>query len=826
MRPRLKIALPLAGAMTLVACLPASALAAPPERPPHARPDQAERTTPPAHAGPPPHSNGRVDAPGHERARKRGRPHQGKDNQVSQDYTWSNVEIAGGGFVPGIIYNQSEPGLVYARTDIGGAYRLDRTTDRWIPLNDDLGWDEWNRLGVLSLATDPVEPNRVYLATGMYTNEWDPHNGAILRSDDYGETWESTALPFKVGGNMPGRGIGERLQIDPQDNSVLYYGAEEGEGLWRSTDYGATWSEVQSFPNVGDFVPEPDSDNSYLRSNLGVLWTAFAADSSASGPTQTLFTAVADTDNILYRSDDAGATWQPVDGAPAGFLPHQGLIDPEHNVLYLATSDTAGPYDGADGEVWRYSITHGTWTEITPQDRPTGTDFGFAGLALDRTNPGTVMVTSQIHWWPDNLIFRSTDRGGTWDPLWDYSTDPQTGEQTINSRYTQSIEGVPWLTFGSEPTDPGPGVQPSPRVGWMMESLQINPFNPDEAMYGTGATIFRTENLLDWDNGERIHLESAAFGIEETAIQDLVAPAGDVELVSAMLDLGGFVHDDVSIVPQSFSGPYFGGGTSVDAAGLDQSVLVRAGTDGSGQQLAAVSRDQGDTWQSGATIAGAHGPGTVTVNADGDVVVWAPDGATPVRSEDDGATWQAVNSLPAGSRVESDRADGSLLYAYGDGEFYYSTDGGETFTAATRNGIPAASQLPSSGNIRFGAVPGAAGELWFAGGESGEDTTYGLWHSTDHGQTWAPAPGFDEADAVGYGKAAPGSSEPTIFVVGEHDGVRGVFRSTNGGSSWNRINDDQNQWGWIGAAIEGDPDVFGRVYVGTNGRGIIMGDSE
>jgi xyloglucan-specific exo-beta-1,4-glucanase len=60
-----------------------------------------------------------------------------------------------------------------------------------------------------ALATDPVDTNRLYLAVGMYTNEWDTSNGAILRSTDKGETWTETALPFKVGGNMPGRGMGE-----------------------------------------------------------------------------------------------------------------------------------------------------------------------------------------------------------------------------------------------------------------------------------------------------------------------------------------------------------------------------------------------------------------------------------------------------------------------------------------------------------------------------------------------------------------------------------------------------------------------------------------
>lgn len=50
----------------------------------------------------------------------------------AQSYTWRNVQIYGGGFVDGIVFNQSEPNLVYTRTDIGGAYRLDNTTGRWV----------------------------------------------------------------------------------------------------------------------------------------------------------------------------------------------------------------------------------------------------------------------------------------------------------------------------------------------------------------------------------------------------------------------------------------------------------------------------------------------------------------------------------------------------------------------------------------------------------------------------------------------------------------------------------------------------------------------
>ena len=732
-------------------------------------------------------------------------------------YEWSNAAIVGGGYVPGIIYSPAEEGLVYARTDIGGAYRLDRSTDRWIPLLDHIGWDDWNHLGVLSLASDPVDPARVYVAVGMYTNDWDPNNGAILRSDDYGQTWAQTDLPFKVGGNMPGRGIGERLAVDPSDNNVIYFGAEQGNGLWRSTDAGVTFDRVTSFPNAGDFVPDAGSGNSYLEQGLGVLWTVFDDAATPAGePTTTIFTAVADTDDILYRSDDAGRTWQPVTGAPAGFLPQHGVIDAAGRFLYLTTTDTSGPYDGADGEVWRYGLDDGTWTDITPTYRPTGGDFGFSGLTVDRNDPDTIMVVSQIQWWPDVLIYRSTDRGQSWTPIWDYQYEAD-GSTTFAARYTQSIDAQPWLSFGKDVAAPQPWSEPTPKLGWMVSALEINPFDSDELLYGTGATIYRSEDLTEWDrDGGVIHIAPAADGIEETAILDLVAPAGDVDLVSAMYDLGGFVHDDVAEVTDTFRGPYFGGATSVDGAGLDPDVIIRAGVDASGAIVAAVSADSGKTWIASPAADGATASGTATALADGTGFVWAPEGAHARFSTDSGSSWHEVSGLPVGARVESDRVDADVAYGFAGGVFYRSDDGGATF-AAVNDGA-----LPRTGQVRFAAMPGHSGQVWLAGGE--DDSAYGMWRSEDGGSTWTAVAGFDEADTIGFGKAAPGATAAAVYTAAERDGVRGVYRSTDAGATWVRINDDEHQFGAIGADIEGDPDVFGRVYIASNGRGIIIGD--
>lgn len=104
-------------------------------------------------------------------------------------YSWRNVQIVGGGFVDGIVFSPTEPGLAYARTDIGGAYRWDPAARRWVPLMDSTGFDDWNELGVESIATDPVDPARVWVAAGEYTQPWAvPLDGEILRSDDQGSS--------------------------------------------------------------------------------------------------------------------------------------------------------------------------------------------------------------------------------------------------------------------------------------------------------------------------------------------------------------------------------------------------------------------------------------------------------------------------------------------------------------------------------------------------------------------------------------------------------------------------------------------------------------
>ena len=75
-----------------------------------------------------------------------------------------------------------------------------------------------------------------------------------------------------------------------------------------------------------------------------------------------------------------------------------------------------------------------------------------------------------------------------------------------------------------------------------------------------------------------------------------------------------------------------------------------------------------------------------------------------------------------------------------------------------------------------------------------------------------------------FGRTAPGRTNPAIYVFGTIGGFLGVYRSDDGGSTWAKLNDTAHQWGGLLQTFAADPNVFGRVYIGINGRGIIMGN--
>eukprot|EP00727_Mastigamoeba_balamuthi_P001301 m51a1_g11168 putative xyloglucanase (854) ;mRNA; f:300524-303317 len=772
---------------------------------------------------------------------------------ASQQYKFKPVYTGGGGgFIVDVVFHPKQKDLIYAKTDMGGAYRWEPTTSKWTQLFNFLTADEWNWSGMESLALDPQDPNLLYVAGGTYTNSWagsySDGNGCIWISKDKGASFSRVIMPFKMGGNMPGRGMGERLAVDPNLGSILYFGARDGKGLWKSTDSGKTWTNVANFPDMGPFCGKSSDSTGYLSSTVGIPWVVFDPASGTKGSaTKTIYVGVANNNAnkpSIYRSTDAGATWAAVPGQPTcsgtwggtvtctdgrswtagsenaysggglGYLPHSAKFD-SNGTLYVTYSDWEGPYNGGHGAVFKFD---GSWHDITPCTKDNSyctlgsLYYGFGGLGVDAQKPGTVVVAGVNAWWPQGVMFRTTNAGASWTPAWQYTSYP-----TVSQVFAMNITNAPWLNFGKTESPPVPAVN----IGHMMEGLNIDPFDSDRMMYGTGATLYCAYNLQKWDSGSGVVIKSEARGIEEASVLGLVSPpaTGLARLYSVMGDIGGFRHDDLNKAPNAmYTVPYAGTMNAIDFAESNPRFLVRVGTGDPSASPAtygsAFTYDGGNTWfQGNKDPVSGQGAGTVAAAADASRVLWAGTAAAPAWSSDNGNSWTVSTGLPTGAAVASDRVNAKKFYGIGSGKFYVSTDAAATFTASSASGFPS-----SGATVR--AVFGTEGDVWVAGGSDS-----GLWHTTDSGATFTKLTTLVGAAQVGFGKAAEGKSYPAVFVAGRlaSGGATGIFRSDDAGASWVQISDAQHNYATV-QTLTGDPTIYGRVYFGTNGLGAVYGD--
>jgi photosystem II stability/assembly factor-like uncharacterized protein len=712
--------------------------------------------------------------------------------RIAPDYVWRSVTVGGGGFAPDIIFSRAERGLAYLRTDMGGVYRWSAKRQTWTALEDDIAQPSY--FGIESVAADPVNANVVYVAAGMYARE----PAAILRSEDRGDTWQIFPTHFHMGGNEPGRGVGERLAIDPSDRSVLYFGSRY-DGLQRSTDRGETWSQVTSFPVRGmGWRAAP-------RDETGISLVVIDPSSGARGQRSLrIFVGVTDAGSRhLYRSDDAGVSWKAVSGQPdARLLPVHAELDTQ-GVLYITYSNRVGPNGVTDGAVFRYDTRSGQWTDITPQR-----GSGYMGLGVDLERPGALVVATLNQWHPGDILWRTTDGGRSW--------------RNVRALSRRDVSATPFLLWGSPQAD----------FGWWMAGVAIDPFDSGHVAYTTGATVYATRELLDADRGKSIVWKPWVQGVEQTAVITLVSPPKGPHVLSGFGDISGFAHEDLSRSPrEQFTHPVFANTDEIDYAGLEPNVLVRSGTPartpspgaGPGAPTLAYSLDYGRSWQplrpSGSTS--AITTSAITASADGRSFVVSA--TVPEVTLDRGRSWTPARGLPAGAHPIADKVAPETFYAldFKRSALYVSSDGGKTFRPRVSRGLPASleADAPSSPEQQWPliATPGKRGDLWLV-------APVGLFHSNDAGRSFERLRGGILVAALGFGKAAPGHRYPALYALGVKGSTHAIWRSDDSGASWLRINDAQHEYGRRFRCIAGDPRVFGRVYVGTDGRGIVYGE--
>lgn len=680
----------------------------------------------------------------------------------AQTYTWGNVAFGGGGFVTGTVGHKTS-GDIYCRTDVGGAYRWDAVNSKWIPLLDWNSDNETTYQGAEALALDPQNANNVYILAG--TSYFNGGKTAILKSTDKGNTFTEVNVTsqFTAHGNGMGRSNGERLAVDPNNSNILFCGTRS-KGLWKSTNGGSTWTLAWNG------VTTTANEN-------GICFVLFDPSSVSGGVTQTIYIGVSRTgDNNIYKSTDGGSTFTPIQPDNA-FMPHRAALSADNSTLYLVMADKEGPWNPGSGRVYKLATATGTWTNITPN----GNNLPYGGVSVDPTNKNRVIVSTinvygNFHFgaWGEN-IFLSTDGGSTW-------TSKLTEASTIDKI------GISWLN-GS--------------IHWG-GSIEFDPFNPAKVRVISGNGLFTCDNI----NASTTAWKFDVKGIEEVVPLDIVSiPGGPLGMVIG--DYDGAVYSDIYSYPPSIHTPNMGTTTGIAYAANNSSKMVRVGNN------MYYSTNQGTSWTQTASMNGSKGK--VALSADGNTILHCPEGSsTTYYSTNNGGSWASVGGTNvSGATPVADFVNTNKFYIYNSnsGQLLVSTDKGVSFAASASNPGQWGSQL-----IR--AVPGNEGHVWVPlyGG--------GLKYTTNNGTSWTTVSNVTYCGAVGIGKAAPSATYPALYIWGTVGGVRGIFRSIDQGANWTRINDDAHEWGGPGNGnfVMGDMNVYGRVYMSTVGRGLVVGD--
>jgi len=800
---------------------------------------------------------------------------------ASSDFHWGNVAIGGGGFVSAVIPSLLEKNLFYARTDVGGAYRWEEASRKWIPLNDWISPNELGLWGIDAIAIDPKVPGKVYAVAGtVYWNMVDGRGrSAFLRSSDYGRTWEkifvwdTTTQLFNAHGNGMGRGNGERLAVDPNDGKVMFYGSRN-KGLWKSTDNGTTWTHVDGFTKAAG------SDTTW--NGAGFSFVQFAPGSST-----TLYVGFLRESPNVFQSVDGGTSWKalPVPanlattagGAKVRLMPQRVAIPSPGASLYVTFADGAGPHtmawDEGWGPIWdgfgrgallKYDLDSAKWTDVSPEDLIDDGATGagkydnldvsagtyeyvapYGGIFVNPQNPLELVATNMGYrgaqfWkldasgkkWKDvwgSNIYHTTNGGKTWAKSFQYYWMDGGVYPAVEQ---MSANGIGWMDQST--------------IHWS-GSIAMDPFNPKRVFVSSGNGIYMTEDIADytvvppansWDAEvltQRQVWKVASHGVEETVPLDAVSIPGG-PLVSVIGDYDGFRHDDVAAYPAfrhrtNVSGTQTAMGTTRALAWAPKCGWLVKVSDKrlvEPDQYSKVpvsplqfSKDTGRSWTTTAYEAldtSLTGGRSVALSTDGEVTLWTP--AYKSGKDADLPVLRYYNA--AWTTVAG--IDGAWIVADPvDADVFYAYVRGQgAMFKSTDKGLTFAKAGTTGANDfkKFRAVPGRKGDLWMPHSSGGKG---GLLRSIDGGATWNDVGGLTDCHAVGFGKGLPGSTFPSLFIFGSVKGVVGVYQSDDTGASWTRINDDAHSYGAVanGEFVIGDMNTCGVVYMSTAGRGIV-----
>jgi photosystem II stability/assembly factor-like uncharacterized protein len=362
---------------------------------------------------------------------------------------------------------------------------------------------------VSDIAFDPLNPFSFYVALGT---------GGLMKTSDNGGTFQATFEKEAVAS------IGA-VAVAPSDPKVVWVGTGEandrnssswGNGVYRSTDGGATWTNVglKESKMIARLVVHPQDPATAYVAAMGDVWNP--------GP-----------ERGLYKTTDGGQTWRALLAGPAPFATRVGcrdvVLDPSDSGTVYASlyarrrtpwSFTAGPAatDGKDlGGIFKSTDGGATWRKVG-KGLPTQT--GNIGLAIFARNPKIVYAVVQS----DEAgqagiralrsqaggVFRSEDGGENWTRVNDL--DPRPFYFTQVRVDPGNDQRVYVLGFSLHVSDDGGRSFREDHFGKVhpdCHALAIDPRNPQRVLLGTDGGVYQS-----FSAGEKgwAHLNRMAAG--------------------------------------------------------------------------------------------------------------------------------------------------------------------------------------------------------------------------------------------------------------------------------------------------------------------------
>jgi hypothetical protein len=727
-----------------------------------------------------------------------------RDRATVERGKFSSVVIRGGGFVTGLVV---QGGSMYARTDVGGAYRFDTDNQRWVQMLTTSAVTSDRRSSdyeVEALGAAPSDPAIVYMLVGATSD--DSIGARLLRSHDGGRNWTTLPTDWYVGGNDEWRQSGARIAVDPSDPRVLFVGTRRN-GLQLSRDGGETWESAMTPPAL--------DQNSDL---YGIGVSSVAIDPSSpvvEGRHSVVWAGVAGVG--LMRSLDAGRSWTLASSFSSGFVSDMALTPGGALVACFY-----GLGEGSSSYVKRVDVT-GDVIDITPS-----AEGRWITVASDPSRPDTLVVA------PDMLIRGAgifTTRN---------SAAPQPDWVALPSNIADGADGTTWPTESD--------------VFDHLSTGQIRFFD-SEIWFAEGVGMWRADSAFT----DSVTWQFASDGIEEFVGNAVYKPV-HAPLLTAQWDRGLMRHPDPTnrkpSKGQEAGFPYtsqFGSAWDISGSPTDPRFLVAvlddhqdlSGRTVPERRASGYSTDGGATWSRFAALINGTAPsdllfGNIAVSAhDNSNLVWVPSNLTGREtkiyySRDEGATWSSgqMIGLESGQFLHpvyvqarkilvADPDTPGLFYALGSDAtgaaiVWKSVDGGATWNAAWASG-PA--EVGSFGFKLDSTLVATGGYLIAAPGQGG-----GCFYRSRDGGQWEKMCTLEGALGMGVGAPiAGGNGNAALYTYGTADGATGVYRSTDYGTHWQRLSGEPDGLYMGIRAIAGDPQISGRVYVALAGGGFLVG---